>query len=285
MPKGVFIDKLRVKPSISGVLKYIVLFFFGITMLYPLLWTLINSFKDNTDIFRHPFSLPAKWMIDNYINAWKIGHLNVSFVNSMIVSFLTVALIILLSSMASFVLARINFKFSFAIYSFFLLGMMVPQTSVMIPLFVLYKNLGLINKYSSLIVSYTAFGISMAVFILVGFMKSIPKELEEAAIIDGCSGQRIFLTIILPLSRSALVTVAILSFLDAWNEYLFALVFIANPAVKTLSLALANFRDAHAVHYGLMSAGIVISTLPVIIIYILLQEQVIKGLTAGAVKG
>lgn len=273
------------KCKLKNSIKYLVVIFFGLTTVYPLIWVLLCSFKDNSDIFANPFSLPKLWRIENYIKVWNTSHINISFINSLIVSVSTILLTLIVCSMAAFVITRIKFKYNFTIFSFLLLGLMIPQSSALVPLFILYNKIGILNNYLALIISYTSFGISGSLFMISGFMKTIPNALEESAIVDGCSAVRVFISIILPLSRTVLVTVAILSFLNSWNEYLFALVFISNPLIKTLTQALAGFKSAHVIYYGLMSSGIVISVIPVILVYIFLQEQVIKGMTAGAVKG
>ena len=277
--------KSNLKSVIVNIFKYAVLVFFGITTVYPMLWVFLNSFKDNNDIFSHPFSLPSVWRFENYVQAWDKAHLNIYLVNSIIISTGTIILTLVVCSMAAYILARIRFKMNFAIYSYFLFGMMMPTIAALIPLFIVYKNMGMLNSFVSMTTIYTSFGIAICIFILTGFMKTIPVELEESAVIDGCSPLQVFLNIILPISKAALVTAAIIGYLDAWNEYLFALVFLTKMDMKTLTLGLASFKTQHFTFYGLMSAGIFISIIPVIIIYAFLQEKVIKGLTTGALKG
>lgn len=281
------LDKVesRFKINLFSTVKYLILALYGISTLFPLVWCLVNSFKDNDDIFTHPLSLPSILKFDNYANVWTSSKLGLNFLNSLIVAVFSIIFTVAICAMAAFILARFEFKLKFAIYSFLLLGLMVPSASVLLPLFILYNKVGILNHLTSLVVAYTAFQISITVLILTGFMKSIPKELEESAIIDGASGVRVFIEIIIPLSRAALVTVIILAFMHAWNEYLFALVFISSPELKTLTLGLAGFKTEHIVYYGQMSAGIMISVIPVIIVYAFLQDKVIKGMTVGAIKG
>lgn len=271
--------------SAKLLIKYLVLIVAGLVMVYPMFWVFLNSFKDNNDIYAHPFSLPTVWRVDNYINTLSTSHLNVSFLNSTIVTISTILLTILVCSMASFVIARVEFKLNFAVLTFFLLGLMVPEVSCLLPLFILYQKVKMINSLVTLILIYSTMGMSVNILMMTGFMKSIPKEIEESAIIDGSSMPRVFWSFIIPLSRVVIVTVAILTFLWTWNEYLFGLVFISKPLLKTLPVALAGFKTAHQVFYGPMSAGIIITVIPVILVYTVLQEQVIRGMTMGAVKG
>ena len=271
--------------SIILLIKYLALVIAGFVMIYPMFWVLLNSFKDNNDIYAHPFSLPTVWRVDNYIDTLTTSHFNISFLNSTIVTLSTIVVTILVCSMASYAIARVDFKFNFAVLAFFLLGLMVPTVSCLLPLFILYQKVKMINSLVTLIIIYSSTGMSTNILMITGFMKSIPKEIEESAIIDGSNMPRVFWSFIIPLSRVVIVTVAILTFLWTWNEYLFGLVFISKPLLKTLPVALAGFKTAHQVFYGPMSAGIVITVIPVVLVYTILQEQVIKGMTMGAVKG
>jgi raffinose/stachyose/melibiose transport system permease protein len=250
----------------------------------PLLWVLISSFKDNNAIYADSFGLPPVWHIENYYRAWVVGNIGSCFFNSCLVSAVSVLSILLISAMAAYILARFQFGLNFALYSFFLMGLMIPWASNLLPLFLNLKALNIYDTLWALILPYVSFEIPFAVFILTGFMKALPTELEEAALIDGASRWTVFTKVILPLSKPALATVAVLTFLDVWNEYLFGLVFLNNPAKFTLPLGLAAFETARVAQYGVIMAGIIISIIPVLVCYVFLQKQVIKGMTAGALK-
>nr|WP_285890390.1 carbohydrate ABC transporter permease [Halalkalibacter oceani] len=207
------------------------------------------------------------------------------FLNSLIVAASTVILCIVLGSTVSFVIARFQFRGNMLLYALFIIGVTIPLQSLLLPIFFKMQSLGLRNTLLSLIIVYTALNLPKAVFILVGFMKSIPKELEEAAIIDGCNYWKMFYKVIMPISKPGISTVGILVFIAAWNEYVFATILVSADVARTLPLGLANFQTSYASNYGLIAAGVLISVIPVIIVYMILQEQIIKGMTAGAVKG
>lgn len=268
--------------SVKG-LQYFCLILVGIICLFPLVWILLNSLKNNAEIFASPFSLPKTLNFNNYINAWKTANVGTYFINSILVSFSAVILIVLLASMASYILARI--WPNKLIQTYFVLGLMIPIHAMLIPTFIMLRDINLYNTRRGLIVVYCAVNLSLSIFILTGFMKNIPKEIEESARMDGAGIYRIFFKIIMPISKPGIATIATLSFLNAWNDFLYAQVLISNPALKTLTQGIANLKGQYATDYGLMSSGLVIAIIPVSLIYILFQEQVIKGMTAGAVKG
>jgi len=251
---------------------------------YPFFWVILGSLKDNNEIFGNSFGLPHVWQFMNYYRAWKDGHVATYFMNSVFVGALAVACVLVFSSMASYILARFKFRLNFTIYTIFLLGLMIPWAASLLPVFIALKHLHLLDTRVGLSFTYVAFELPFGVFVITGFMKSIPSELEEAAAMDGCGYTKIFSVIIIPLSNAALSTVAVLTFLDVWNDYLFALVFLSTPTKFTLSLGLTTLRSERVAFYGYIMAGIVISVVPVMVLFILLQKQVIKGVTAGAVK-
>ena len=256
---------------------------FAVTTVIPFLWILMSSFKTNSEIYDRPFSLPTTWAFDNYVTAWNAAKIDADLVNSLIVATAAVIIVLVVSSMASYILAPC--QPNPWLYTYFSLGIMIPIHTILIPTFMLMKSLTLYNNLWGLSILYTASNLSLAIFILVGFMKSIPKEIEEAAVMDGCSMTRIFFQIIFPLSRPGLATIGILTFLNCWNEYLFAYVLISRNEIKTITQGIYALQGAYNTNYGPLTAGLAIAIVPVMIIYVLFQEQVIKGLTAGAVKG
>jgi raffinose/stachyose/melibiose transport system permease protein len=258
---------------------------YGILTLYPLFWLFISAFKTNAEFLNRPFSLPLTWQVDNFVKAWQTSKMGTAFVNSVIVSMASLIITLFISGLASFILARLQFRFKGWILGFFVVGMLIPIHSTLVPLFILMKQLSLLNTYWALILPYTAFALPTAIFVLVAYLSSVPKEIEEAAFIDGTGLWGVFLKIMLPISLPALSTVTILSFLHFWNDFSFALVFISKSTLKTLPLSIATFADGFQTDYSLTLAAMTIAVIPTILVYLLFQEQVMKGMTAGAVKG
>ncbi|MDU4696944.1 MAG: carbohydrate ABC transporter permease [Paenibacillus sp.] len=283
----------KVKPS-GGVriwakpgrgLFWVLLTVYGVVTLYPFFWLVISAFKTNADFYARPFGLPQVWHGDNFTRAWESSRLGTAFGNSLIVALGSLVLTLFIAALTSFILARFQFRWKGGVLTFFVIGMLIPIHSTLVPLFILMKQMSLLNTYWALILPYTAFALPTAVFVLTAYLTSVPRELEEAAFIDGTGLWGLFFRIMLPMSVPALATVTILSFLHSWNDFSFALVFINKTALKTLPLAIANFADGYQTDYGLSLAGMTLSVIPTVILYLLFQEQMMKGMTAGAVKG
>ncbi|MCS7463481.1 carbohydrate ABC transporter permease [Paenibacillus doosanensis] len=258
---------------------------YALGTLYPLIWLFMSAFKSNEEFYSQPFALPAEWHWDNFGRAWKVSAMGVSLVNSTIVTVVSLALTLILGALAAYALARFEFKLKPMMMGLFLLGMLIPIHSTLVPLFIIMKKVGLLDTYGALILPYTAFELPLAIFVAASYLTSVPKEIEEAALMDGTGYWGIFVRIMLPLSIPALSTVAILAFLRFWNDFAFALVFISKPALKTLPLSLSVFATGYATDYKLTMAALSIAVLPTIIVFLLFQEQIMKGMTAGAVKG
>lgn len=273
---------LRNRKTITAI-KYIFLIFWGIGTLFPFLWILNNSLRDNSQILGRPFLLPNPLVIQNYFTVLGSGRIPLNFLNSLIYSACATLVTLLISCMASYAIIRI-FKSNF-LFIYFIAGFMIPIHAVIIPMFIEMKILGVLNTRLALILLYIAGNIGFSIFVLSGFIKTIPLALEEAAIIDGASKSTVFFRIILPLCKPGLATVGTFVFLGCWNDFLGALLFASKPELATLNLAVFSFRGLYQVDYGPMNACIVLLIIPVVIIYILFQEQVIKGLSAGALKG
>lgn len=272
-----------------SVTKTLVFIFFGVllvTQLYPLLWLLIYSLKTNEEILSGSFfALPKVIQWKNYSDALGGGKYWDYLTNSLIVTSVTMVGVILLGALTSFAITRFRWKYGQYVLLLFLLGMMIPMQATLLPIMVIFSNLGLLNKHISLILPYIAFQTPIAVFILSGFMKGIPQEIEESAIIDGAGVFRIFRSIILPLSVPPIMTVCILTFINIWNEYVLAATFISKESLKTLPFGVNSFVSQFSVNYGGIGAFLVLGALPVILIYFLLAEKITKGMVAGAVKG
>lgn len=264
---------------------YAGLYLFAIPTLFPLIWMLYTSFKTNREIAMNTWALPATLHFENYLNAWETAKIGVYLFNSIYIAVVAVTLTLVISGAAAFILAKFTFPFQKLIYSFFIIGMLIPLQSVLVPLFIQMRNLNLLNSPWSLILSYTAFGLPISVFILESFIRVLPDSVIEAAVIDGSSLTRVFFNLILPMAKPALATVTILNFLNNWKEFSFSLIFINDDLKKTLPTGLYNFVGAYSSNYAELMAAVTIASLPVIALYLLLQEQVIRGMTAGAVKG
>ncbi len=264
---------------------YLILGFLSVITLYCLVWMFYTSFKSNQEISINIFALPTELHFENYVNAWQTAKIGVYLFNSVFVAVMAIILTVLFSAAAAFVLSKFSFRLQKLIYSLFIIGMLIPLQSVLVPLFIQMRNLDLLNTQWSLIFSYTAFGLPITIFILESFMRAFPDAVIEAAIMDGCTIPRLFVRIILPMTRPAIATVTILNFLNNWKEFSFALIFINDDIKKTLPLGLYNFLGAYSSNYAELMAALTISSIPVIVLYLILQEQVIHGMTSGAVKG
>lgn len=267
------------------IVIYIFLVLMAFLYLAPLVWMFFVSLKTNTEIFKSPFALPEEIQLGNYIFAWTAGKLGIATLNSAIVCVTALILNIIIGCMASFALGRLRFKMSGAVMTYFLIGMMVPIHCILIPLFKTFSNMHLYNSLLGLIIPYTVISLPATIFIMTGFFKNMPNEMFEAACIDGCSIYKIFTSIALPLSKTGIFVTALMAFVGNWNELLLAMVFISDDAKKTLPVALSKFVGPYNTNYTQMFAAIIIAILPTIIVYCCFSNQIVDGLTAGAVKG
>lgn len=264
---------------------YTVLLLGAVVYVYPLLWLLINSLKSTPEIFSNPWGLPKEWVWSNYLQAWTTGKTSYFLKNSAIVTGVTLTVVLVLSSMAGFALTKLKWKASKTTMVYFLLGMMVPIHATLIPLFVYFSKIGLINSQWGLIMIYIAFGLPTAILVMSGFLRGIPNELLEASVIDGSSIYGAFWRIILPVSKSALMTVLILSFVHIWNELLVALVFISDDRKLTLPVGLTRFSDQYTTDYAPMFAAVLIATIPTVFLFSIFNKRVMAGMAEGAIKG
>ncbi|TCL71569.1 raffinose/stachyose/melibiose transport system permease protein [Hydrogenispora ethanolica] len=268
---------------------YVLGFFLGlftIIQLYPLIWLVLFSFKDNMEIFGgNVLGLPHRLLWQNYNQALFSGKVGLYFVNSCLVTGATILISGLLSAMASYAITRMKWKLSKITLTIFLLGLMLPIHAALLPLFVILRNMHLLNTYWALIIPYVAFAMPMAIFIFSGFLQLIPRELEESACLDGCNIYQIFFKIVFPLIKPAVATVSIFTYLSAWNELMFAVTFISKQEFRTLTVGIMSLAGQYTTEWGPIGAGLVVATLPTILVYSLMSDQVQKSLTAGALKG
>lgn len=263
------------------------LIIFSIICIYPLIYLLFYSFKTNEEIFfLNPFGFPASPQFENYVNAINAFNIVGFFKNSIIVSVVSIAGVMVLALPFAYAVTRMKWRFKNAASTYMTLGLFIPIQVIIIPLAILVRQMHMSNTYFALIVPYIAFNISFSSMILATSFRSIPKEMEESAFMDGATIYRTFFKIIMPLAKPAIATAITFIFLGVWNEYTVASVFISNNAVKTLPVGLASFTGEHSTDWGAMGACLVMASIPTIIIYTIFSEQVEKALTiGGAVKG
>jgi raffinose/stachyose/melibiose transport system permease protein len=263
----------------TGLLSVLLLLF-----VFPFLLLMTNSMKENKEITSSPLSLPAKWNFDNYSDAFgKMDYLS-SFTNSLIITVFSVALISLVSSMTAHYFVRNQTRFNQ--YTFFLMvaSMIIPFQAIMIPLVKIYGSIGMLDSKWALIYMYIGFGCSLAVFIYHGFVKSVPAELEEAAMIDGCTRTQTFFKIVLPVLTPTTVTISILNVLWIWNDFLLPSLVLVAPEERTLPLSTFYFYGTYSVDYGPLMAGLLMTILPVILVYVFAQKYIIQGVMQGSIK-
>jgi raffinose/stachyose/melibiose transport system permease protein len=253
-------------------------------MLYPIVVMFFSAFKSNAEIYSTPFSPPAAFALDNIARVLSETNFERYLLNSALVTGGSVLLILTLGTMAAYAIARYRFRGNEAIFLFFLSGLMVPLKLAIIPLFIELKALGLIDSRLGLMVVYTAMGLPSTVFIMTGFLRSLPGELEQSARIDGASEPRIMWSIMLPLTRPAMVIAAIHNAVPIWNDFFFPLVFVTSDPYKTLPQGLTVFMGEYNTDWGVLFAGLSLAALPITLVYIVLSRQFIAGLTQGALK-
>ena len=271
--------------TIWMIIKYALMIVFAIMCLYPLIWLFLASFKTNQELYVNTWGLPSSWSPVNYVNAIVKGNILRYFGNSVIIAVCAVLVTAILATMASYAITRMRWKLSKTTYNIFLLGMMILVYALIIPLFSIFKTMGLLNTYLAVIIPQIAVGLPMSIFIICGFMEGIPRDLEEAAIIDGCSIYRCFTSIILPISKSSIVTVAVVQFINVWNDLLLPRIFLTDSSMMTLPVGLTNFQAMYSTDYVGEIAAVIITIVPTILVYIALHKQIMEGMVAGAVKG
>lgn len=277
-------SKLRKVPLLWRAAAYIIMTAFAVLTIFPLVWLGYSSLKPNAEIVQRPLALPQAPSFDNYVRAWTMGGLGMSLRNSLIYTCAATVSTLFLALAAAFGLAKFQFKsvkfFTWA----FTIGLMLTVHAVIIPLFLLEVKAGLINTRLGVILPYIAFDLPMSILIALSFIKGIPDALIESAEIDGAKYRQIFWKLIVPLSTPVATTMAILSFLRHWNEFLFVFIFTTKAALKSLPVAITQFAGRYNTEYGLQYASLVIGILPMIVFYIFFHSQLKKGFGEGALK-
>ncbi len=274
------------KFSVKTVIKYIALSIVALIQIYPLYWLFIFSLKSNNEIFGgNAMGLPGVFRWENYAHVFQNANISTYLINSAVVTLASIVLSTILAAMAAYAISRMKWKLSNTALVLFLAGMMIPLHAVLVPLLILMTRTGLSNTYWALILPYTAFALPMAIYVFVGFFNTLPRELEEAACIDGLNIYGIFVKIMLPLIRPAIATVSIFTYLSCWNELMFATSFMGGEEHATITMGVMNMSGRYSSNWGRIGAGLAVATLPTLVLYVLLSKQIQKSFTTGALKG
>lgn len=263
---------------------YVFMTGFALVYFYPMIWLVLSSFRDNRDIFTTPFALPREVDLGNWAKAWEIGHMSTYAWNSVIVTASTVFGILMFASLASFAFSKLTFKGSKALLAIFVFGLFMPLQSFFIAQSHLFENLNLKDSYLALIIPYIGVGLPLAIFLLKAYLDSIPKELMEAARMDGCNDYKLYGRIVLPLMIPSMATVAIFSALNAWNELLLAMLYVQDEAYKTIPVGLLAFSSRYLTDYKLLFSALSLITIPMIGVYVFFHKYIVSGLTEGSIK-
>jgi len=272
------------KSLLLGIALHVLMLLLVVLVLLPFGWMIINSLKTNNQLFLNSLSLPEGLHFENYQNAWIQG-LSAYYKNSIVVSSVSLILIVMVSALTAYGISRFSFKGNKLIFFIILGGMTLSEQVALVPLFKMLTKLGMYNTYAALILPYIAFRIPFSTFLIRAYMLSIPGELEDAAYIDGYNSWQVFKSIIIPLSKPILASCALVNLQFVWNEFMFALVFIEDIKKMTIPVGLMAFKGQLRIDYVVLLSGIIIATLPMIVVFMLLQKHFIRGLTSGAVKG
>ena len=272
--------------TITTVVQFLCVVY-SLVVLVPVVWSIISSFRPSLDFFTRPFGLPSVWKYQNFVYAWNQSNVAIYFRNSVFVTVVSVTFIIILSAMASFALTRLRFRGRIALLFLFVAGLFIPSALLLLPLFLMLQNLHALNSYIGLIPVYIAYSFPFTVFVLVPFFNAIPKDLEEAAFLDGASYYQVFYKVALPLVRPGLIVATIFNVFGIWNEFVLGYVLISSKDLKTIPLGLADIlmKQYYTADYGKVFAAIVIAVVPIVVLYLIFQRKLVGGSMSGALKG
>ncbi len=278
--------KATASDRLVGGASHTVLTLWSIVVILPMLWVILSSFKTTKEIFASPFALPKVWNFDNYVNAWTTSGIGSFFFNTIVVVFGALFLTMLFGSMSAYVLARFQFPGSRLIYYLMLAGLTFPIFLAIVPLFFVLQSIGLLNTLPGLIITYAAFAFPFTVFFLFSFFKSLSTSIAEAAAIDGAGEWRTFFQVMLPMARPGLATVAILNFVGLWNQFLLPIALNTDPEKYVLTQGMAQFaaQAGYSVDAGALFAAVVITVIPVLIVYLIFQRQLQGSVSQGTNK-
>ena len=278
-------SRAKIAKRIGRTVLWIIMVAFGILQFFPMLWVVNFSLVKDSQVFASGIlTLPDPPQFENYALAWTNGNIFAFSMNSIFVVGTTIFITLYLSMTLGYAFTRMRWKWSGAVFSFVLLGMMIPIHTTLLPNFLIYRDAGILDTPAALIIPYSAFSIPLGVFIMSSFMRSVPLAIEESAVMDGCGIFRIIFQIVLPITKPALVTVAVMTFINNWNEFIMAATFLSSGKWKTLPFSVYEFAGQYVSRYAVQFAVMVLSALPALLVYGLLNEQITKGVTMGAVK-
>ncbi|MBO0600489.1 carbohydrate ABC transporter permease [Sporosarcina sp. E16_3] len=275
---------MRITENIFRIFVLIWFIVYSIAIIYPLIWLAMNGLKSNSEFFLNTWSFPKEPIWGNYVDAWNAG-VGKFFFNSLFVTAVSITIIVLLGSMAAYGLSRFKFRGVNVFLIIILSGLMLAPQVSLISLYKMLQIMGIYNTYWALILPYVAFQLPFAIFLMRSYFLAIPKELEESAIIDGCNTWKVYLHIILPMGKPIIIAAALLATMNVWNEFAFALVFIEDSALRTIPVGLMNLRSQLNTNFGVQLAGLAISAVPMIVVFIVFQRSFVRGLSEGGVKG
>ncbi|KQO16606.1 carbohydrate ABC transporter permease [Paenibacillus sp. Leaf72] len=274
------------KKKLSYSLLYILVIAILLIQIYPVVWLMLSSFKSSIELTTQPFAMPSSWSFENYASVFRESSLLLYIKNTAIVTFACLALIVFLSATAGFALVKMINRLNSKLLLFFTIGIMIPIQVTLIPLFIMYKDYGLLNSYAALILPQVGFALPLSILIFTSFYRYVPGELLEAAVIDGCNIFQVFFRIVSPLTVNTTITVASINFIFIWNDFVFSNTFTNDKAYKTIAVGLQEFIGAFgATDWGQTFAAISISIIPIIVTYLFLNKYVMAGVSDGAVKG
>lgn len=274
------------RKSFSNILVYGVLILWALLCLFPVYWMITFSLKDNAEIFgENVIGLPRHWLWSNYARAMTLGQMGRYFLNSFLVAVISIVITLTASCMATYAMTRLVWKGRDRMNKFFMLGLTIPIHAAIVPLYVVLGKAHLLNSLAALFVPYSAFALAMGILICTGFMGDIPYDLDEAAFLDGCGVWGIFFKVIVPLMVPAVATVGIYTFLQCWNELMFATVFNSSEAYKTLPVGIQGLAGQYLREWGPTGAALAIATLPTLLVYVFLSKKIQDSFITGAVKG
>ena len=274
----------NIKSKIVHILLWIMLIVLVLSIFLPFYWMIISGFKENKDLYSNCFGQPSVWNVENYATAWRVG-VGRFIGNSVFVTLVSTILTLALSAACAFGLSRFKFRGREVLFMVILAGLLLAPQVALVPLYRILSTMGIYNTYLAMIVPYVAFRIPFTVFLIRAYLLDFPKDIEEAAIIDGCSTFRIFLSITLPVSKPVLASASLLAVMSFWNEFMMAMVFTSDNSIRTIPLGLATLKGTLSTDWGALIAGLVIAAIPVIILFVAFQKQFVRGMTAGGVKG
>lgn len=275
----------RKKRTASRIPNYIILILLAFFAVVPILLLALNSLKATPEIQQNPFGLPVIPRFSNYVDAWVQGEFTTTMVNTLILTFGTILVVVVIGGLAAFSLARFRFTGANALSFYLLVGTTVPALLFMVPLYFIWARLGMVNSLQGLIIIYAALYSPFATYLLRSFLVSIPMDFEEAARIDGANDIQVLTRIILPLAWPGFLTVVLVVGLSVWNEFLFAVTFLQRPELKPISTSLQSFQGRYSRDWGLTSAASVIMIVPIVVLFLFLQRRFIEGLSRGGLKG